>query len=155
MCLNSVYHLLIWCSRLWNSELDVQRRLLCFLVTSFRVVGHYISRVFSDSANYCSISIKIRIIRIFLPHLNIFHSKKNPSDMSKTVYFTACKLLVILVLLFIDRYTKNISNLMDIHPMGANSFPSADGQRNIINWKFALQFCERADIRRISWHSGS
>jgi hypothetical protein len=46
-----------------------------------------------------------------------------------------------------------ISHFTDIHSVGADSFPSAGGQRSIMNY-VTSQFCVRASNRRILIRSG-
>lgn len=41
-CIRSIYQLLFWSSRLWNSRMDVQHKWLCALVTSRSDVQHYV-----------------------------------------------------------------------------------------------------------------
>jgi hypothetical protein len=99
MWINSAYELLIWRSRIWKSELDIQRRWLCFIVISCNDVRHYVISCFQwlsqllfsihnnlNSSNFCCYIWKFLILR------------RTKSDMLKNVYYTTCKLVGIIVI---------------------------------------------------------
>jgi hypothetical protein len=160
MLLNSAYLVLIWVSWQWNSALDVELSLFCFLVISCTILRHYVisclqwldQLLFNIHNNLNS--------SYFCRHIwKLFSLRRTESDLFKNVDFTACKLPVIRVIFscnfkFWDRFFMKLplSNFTDIHPVAAESFPIADGQRSIMNY-VTLLFCLRASNGRISIHS--
>jgi hypothetical protein len=91
---------------------------------------------------------KMCVVIFFTNLSETFFVDRNERDVTKNVYWSACKVLVILVgfiwkLNFLDRFSKNtqISNFMKIRQVGAELDTRTDG-RDGANSRFS-QFCER------------
>jgi hypothetical protein len=110
---------------------------ICGLPDS-RALFHIISQTARFSKKLLHIKVCFIFIHIICPTFLIL--KRNERDMIKNLYWSSCKLHVILVRFewnfnFLDRFSKNtqISNLVQIRPVRAELF-HADGRTDRQTW---------------------